>query len=82
MNQQMDKPMEKWKKDELIDFFRKHKEEIESTQTSLEKINDFMSKHQETLENLPHQLEQAQQQSAEIEELNQNAVEVKQKGLS
>lgn len=79
MNQQMDKPIEKWKKEELIDFFRKYKEEIESTQTSLEKINDFMSKHQETLENLPHQLEQAQQQSAEIEELNQNAVEVKQK---
>ena len=42
MNQQMDRPIEKWKRDELIDIFRKYKEEIESAQTSLEKIRGFV----------------------------------------
>ena len=79
MNQQIDKAIEKWKKEELIDFFRKYKEEIESAQTSLEKINSFVSEHQETLENLPSKLEQAQQHSAEIEELDQKTGEISQK---
>ena len=79
MNQQMDRPIEKWKRGELIDFFRKYKEEIESAQTSLEKIKSFVSEHQETLENLPSKLEQAQQHSAEIEELDQKTGEISQK---
>ena len=77
MNQQIDKPIEKWKKDELIDFFRMYKEEIESTQTSLEKIKVFMDEHEQTLENLPSKLEQAQQHSTGIQELNKEAVETK-----
>ena len=78
MNQQIDRPIEKWKRGELIDFFRKYKEEIESAQTSLEKIKGFMSEHQETLETLPSKLEQAQQHSTEIEELDQKTVGVTQ----
>lgn len=78
MSQQMDKPIEKWKKEELIDFFRMYKEEIESTQTSLEKIKVFMDDHEQTLENLPSKLEQAQQHSTGIQELNKEAVETKQ----
>ena len=78
MNQQMDKPIEKWKKSELIGFFRKYKEEIESAQTSLEKMKIFMDEHEQTLENLPSKLEQAQQHSTEIEELNQKTVGIKQ----
>ncbi len=78
MNQQMDKPLEKWKKDELIDFFRKHKEEIESVQTSLERIKGFVDGHGQILEDLPSKLEEAQQRSAEIEELHQTTVGIKQ----
>lgn len=78
MSQQMDKPIEKWKKDELIDFFEKKKEEIESAQISLEKIKNFMGEHEQTLENLPSELEQAQRRSGEIQKLNQEAVETKQ----
>ena len=78
MNQQMDRPIEKWKRGELIDFFRKYKEEIESAQTSLEKIKGVMSEHQETLETLPSKLEQAQEHSEGIEELNQKTVGIKQ----
>lgn len=78
MNQQMDKPIEKWKKDELIDFFRKYKEEIESVQSSLQKIKLFVDEHGQILEDLPVKLEQAQQHSAGIEELNQTTVGIKQ----
>ena len=78
MNQQMDKPIEKWKRGELLDFLKEHKEEIDLVQTSLEKVRSFMSAHQETLENLPSKLEQAQEHSAGIEEINQNIVEIKQ----
>ncbi len=79
MSQQMDKPIEKWKKEELIDFIKRYKDEIESTQNSLEKIKVFMDDHEQTLENLPSELEQAQQRSGEIQKLNQEAVETKQK---
>ena len=78
MNQQMDKPIEKWKKDEFIDFLGKKKEEIESAQISLEKIKKFMDEHEQTLENLPSKLEQAQQHSTQIQECNQKTVETKQ----
>ena len=78
MNHRMDKPIEKWKKEELIDFFRKYKEEIESVQSSLQKIKLFVDKHEQTIETLPSKLEQAQEHNAEIEELNQSAVEIKQ----
>ncbi|MDE0506810.1 MAG: hypothetical protein OXI86_22265 [Candidatus Poribacteria bacterium] len=78
MNHRMDKPIEKWKKDELIDFIGKHKEAIESTQASIKKIESFVDEHAQTLEDLPSKLEQAQQQSAELDELNQKAVEAKQ----
>ena len=77
MNQQMDRPIEKWKRGELIDFFRKYKEEMESAQTSLEKIKGVMSEHQETLETLPSKLEQAQEHSEGIEKLNQKTVGIK-----
>ena len=79
MSQQMDKPIEKWKKDELIDFFGRYKEEIGSARISLEKIKNFMGEHEQTLENLLSRLEQAQKQSTKIQELNQEAVETKQK---
>lgn len=78
MNQQMDKPIEKWKKDELIEFFRKYKEEIESVQSSLQKIKLFVDEHGQILEDLPAKLGEAQQQSAEIEGLNQTTVGIKQ----
>ena len=78
MNQQINKPIEKWKRNELIDFFREYKEVIESTQTSLEKIKGFVNEHGQTLEDLPTKLEQAQQHSVAIEELDQKTVEIKQ----
>ena len=78
MNQQINKPIEKWKRNELIDFFREYKEVIESTQTSLEKIKGFVNEHGQTLEDLPAKLEQAQQHSVAIEELDQKTVEIKQ----
>lgn len=78
MSQQMDQPIEKLKKDELIDFIRKNREEIESIQPSFEKIKIFIDEHEHTLENLPSELEQAQQHSTEIQALNQKAVETKQ----
>ena len=78
MNEHMDKPIEKWKKDELIDFFRKYKEEIESVQSSLQKIKLFVDEHGQILEDLPAKLGEAQQQSAEIEGLNQTTVGIKQ----
>ena len=77
MNQQMDRPIEKWKRDELIDIFRKYKEEIESAQTSLEKIRGFVDEHGQILEDLPSKLGEAQQHSTEIEELNQTIVGIK-----
>ena len=78
MNQQMDKPIEKWKRDELIDIFRKYKEEIESAQSSIEKIKGVVDEHGQILEDLPSKLGEAQQHSAEIEELNQTIVGIKQ----
>ena len=78
MNQQINKPIEKWKRNELIDFFREYKEVIESTQTSLEKIKGFVNEHGQTLEDLPAKLEQAQQHSVAIEELDQKTVGIKQ----
>lgn len=78
MNQQGDKPIEKWRRGELIDFFKQYKEEIESVEARLEKIKVFMDEHQQILDDLPPKLKQAQQHSAEIEELDQKTVETKQ----
>lgn len=78
MSQQMDKPIEKWRKEELINFINRYKDEIESTQNSLEKIKVFMDEHGQTLDNLSSKLEQAQQHSTKIQDLNQKADETKQ----